>query len=140
MFLSLFLLPSSLLSENIYINASIFGLSRKEIDKRVESIIDFSKANGKKKDLIDLSPENIEVSDDKSLKFTFVEKSEHDFSFNFSQLMIRILRHVDIKSREALQLAYALFVVTSKSGFSINDIENVLCEFEAKDHMKDSGN
>lgn len=28
--------------ENIYINASIFGLSRKEIDKRVESIIDFS--------------------------------------------------------------------------------------------------
>lgn len=28
--------------ENIYINASIFGLTRKEIDKRVESIIDFS--------------------------------------------------------------------------------------------------
>lgn len=28
--------------ENIYINASIFGLSRKEIDKRLESIIDFS--------------------------------------------------------------------------------------------------
>lgn len=28
--------------ENIYINASIFGLSRKEIDRRVESIIDFS--------------------------------------------------------------------------------------------------
>ena len=28
--------------ENIYINASIFGLSRKEIDKRIESIINFS--------------------------------------------------------------------------------------------------
>lgn len=28
--------------ENIYINASIFGLSKKEIDKRLESIIDFS--------------------------------------------------------------------------------------------------
>lgn len=28
--------------ENIYINASIFGLSRKEIDKRLESIIEFS--------------------------------------------------------------------------------------------------
>lgn len=28
--------------ENIYINASIFGLSKKEIDERVESIIDFS--------------------------------------------------------------------------------------------------
>lgn len=28
--------------ENIYINASIFGLSKKEIDKRVESIINFS--------------------------------------------------------------------------------------------------
>ena len=28
--------------ENIYINASIFGLSKKEIDKRVESVIDFS--------------------------------------------------------------------------------------------------
>lgn len=28
--------------ENIYINASIFGLSRKEIDNRIESIIDFS--------------------------------------------------------------------------------------------------
>ena len=28
--------------ENIYINASIFGLTRKEIDKRIEQIIDFS--------------------------------------------------------------------------------------------------
>ncbi len=28
--------------ENIYINASIFGLSRKEIDRRLQSIIDFS--------------------------------------------------------------------------------------------------
>ncbi len=28
--------------ENIYINASIFGLSRKEIDKRLDKIIDFS--------------------------------------------------------------------------------------------------
>ena len=28
--------------ENIYINASIFGLSRKEIDKRIEDIISFS--------------------------------------------------------------------------------------------------
>ncbi len=28
--------------ENIYINASIFGLSRKEIDKRIDKIIDFS--------------------------------------------------------------------------------------------------
>lgn len=28
--------------ENIYFNASIFGLTKKEIDKRIESIIDFS--------------------------------------------------------------------------------------------------
>lgn len=28
--------------ENIYINASIFGLSKKEIDKRLQSIVDFS--------------------------------------------------------------------------------------------------
>ena len=31
--------------ENIYINASIFGLTRKEIDKRVDEIIDFSELN-----------------------------------------------------------------------------------------------
>ena len=28
--------------ENIYINASIFGLSKKEIDKRLDEIIEFS--------------------------------------------------------------------------------------------------
>lgn len=28
--------------ENIYINASIFGLTKKEIDERIEDIIDFS--------------------------------------------------------------------------------------------------
>lgn len=31
--------------ENIYINASILGLSRKEIDKRIEKIIEFSELN-----------------------------------------------------------------------------------------------
>lgn len=115
------------------------NLTNEEIIKFMESIISFSRGN-KKKDLIDLNPENIQVSDDKSLKFTFVEKSEHDFSFNFSQLMIRILRHVDTKSRDALHLAYALFLAASKSGFDMGDIENVLCEFEAKDHMKNKGN
>ncbi len=32
--------------ENIYINASIFGLTKKEIDKRVEDIIEFSELEG----------------------------------------------------------------------------------------------
>ena len=116
------------------------NLSKDDVKKFMESIIDFSRVNSKKKDLIDFNPDNIQIYDDSSLKFTFVEKSEHDFSFNFSQLMIRILRHVDTKSRDALHLAYALFLAASKSGFDMGDIENVLCEFEAKDHMKNKGN
>ena len=28
--------------ENIYVNAAIFGMTRKEVDKNIESIIDFS--------------------------------------------------------------------------------------------------
>lgn len=32
--------------ENIYFNASIFGLTRKEIDKRIEQIIEFSELQG----------------------------------------------------------------------------------------------
>ena len=32
--------------ENIYFNASIFGLTRSEIDQRVEKIIEFSELRG----------------------------------------------------------------------------------------------
>lgn len=65
------------------------------------------------------------------IKFIVIPNYNSDFSYELSKLLIRLLRHIDVNDKEALNLAYALFVKSSKDNFTINDLLE-LCE-EDKD-------
>ena len=55
-------------------------------------------------------------------KFVAVPNLNLDFSYELSKFLIRILRFVDIEDKEALSLAYGLFVRSSKDNYTMNDL------------------
>lgn len=57
-----------------------------------------------------------------NLKFIIIPNYKVDFSYELSKFLIRILRYVDIEDKNALSLAYGLFVKSSKDNYTINDL------------------
>ena len=57
-----------------------------------------------------------------SFKFIAIPNFNSDFSYELSKFLIRILRHIDIEDKEALTLAYGLFVRSSKDNYTMNDL------------------
>lgn len=54
--------------------------------------------------------------------FTIISNLNSDFSYELSKLLIRLLRYVDVNDKEALNLAYKLFVKSSKDNYTINNL------------------
>ena len=57
-----------------------------------------------------------------SFKFIAIPNFNSDFSYELSKFLIRILRHIDVEDKEALTLAYGLFVRSSKDNYTMNDL------------------
>ena len=60
------------------------------------------------------------------LYFIVVPNLKRDFSFELSKLLIRLLRHVDIEEKETMNLAYRLFIKSSKENYTINDLLDIV--------------
>lgn len=61
-----------------------------------------------------------------SYKFILIPNYNVDFSYELSKFLIRILRYVDIEDKEALSLAYGLFVRSSKDNYTMNDLMELI--------------
>lgn len=55
-------------------------------------------------------------------KFIAIPNFNLDFSYELSKFLIRILRYVDVEDKDALSLAYGLFVRSSKDNYTMNDL------------------
>ncbi len=64
------------------------------------------------------------VKNDDELKFKYVAIPNYcaDFSYELSKLLIRVLRYIDVADKEALNIAYGLFVRSSKENYTMNDL------------------
>ena len=62
------------------------------------------------------------------LKFVVIPNYNSDFSYELSKLLIRLLRYVDVNDKDALNLAYRLFVKSSKDNYTINDLLEICSE------------
>ena len=75
---------------------------------------------------ISLDPRLIRVKKDNEgeldISFIVVPNLNLDFSYELSKFLIRILRFVDVSDRDALNLAYSLFVRSSKDNYVISDL------------------
>lgn len=62
--------------------------------------------------------------DSGNLKFKFVVIPNHksDFSYELSKLLIRVLRFIDTNDREALNLAFGLFVKSSRENYVLSEL------------------
>ena len=65
------------------------------------------------------------------LKFCLVPNLNNDFSFELSKFLMKLLRYVDIKDKNALPLAYKLFIKSSKDNYTIDDLLEVVRQYEA---------
>ena len=65
------------------------------------------------------------------LKFCLVPNLNNDFSFELSKFLMKVLRYVDIKDKNALPLAYKLFIKSSKDNYTIDDLLEVVKQYEA---------
>lgn len=65
---------------------------------------------------------------DHHLKLSIIPDCKSDFHYEFSKFLIRILRHIDVEDREALKLAYKMFVRSSKDNYLIADIFDAVKE------------
>ena len=59
-------------------------------------------------------------------RFIAIPNYNSDFSYELSKFLIRILRHVDVEDKDALSLAYGLFVRSSKDNYTINDLMELI--------------
>ena len=64
------------------------------------------------------------------LKFCLVPNLNNDFSFELSKFLMKVLRYVDIKDKNALPLAYKLFIKSSKDNYTIDDLLEVVKQYE----------
>ena len=61
-----------------------------------------------------------------SFKFIAIPNFNSDFSYELSKFLIRILRHIDVEDKDALTLAYGLFVRSSKDNYTMNDLMELI--------------
>lgn len=62
-----------------------------------------------------------------SLGFT-TKAGDYDFHFELSKFLIRLLRFTDVNDNKALPLAYSLFVKSSKDGYRLKDLIEIIEE------------
>ena len=60
-----------------------------------------------------------------SLGFT-TKAGDYDFHYELSKFLIRLLRFTDVNDDKALPLAYSLFVRSSKDGYKLKDLIEIL--------------
>lgn len=79
---------------------------------------------------VSLDPRLIRVKKDDyeelNLSFIVIPNLNLDFSYELSKFLIRILRFVDVSDKDALNLAYSLFVRSSKDNYVINDLMELI--------------
>ena len=68
-------------------------------------------------------------------KFIAIPNLNFDFSYELSKFLIRILRFVDIEDKEALSLAYGLFVRSSKDNYTMNDLIELVDKVRDKSYV-----
>ena len=73
---------------------------------------------------LDLKLIRVVCNKDKIIDFKFIAipNFNNDFSYELSRLLIRVLRFIDVTDKEALNIAYGLFVRSSKENYTINDL------------------
>lgn len=59
-------------------------------------------------------------------KFVAIPNFNFDFSYELSKFLIRILKYVDVEDKDALSLAYGLFVRSSKDNYTMNDLMELI--------------
>ena len=59
-------------------------------------------------------------------RFITIPNLNYDFSYELSKFLIRILRFVDVEDKDALSLAYSLFVKSSKDNYTMNDLMEIV--------------
>ena len=64
---------------------------------------------------------------DGKYSFTMLPESVGDFNFELSKFLIRLLRYIDHNDQQGLELAFQLFVKSSKDNYTMNDLIEV-CE------------
>ena len=70
-------------------------------------------------------------------KFITIPNLNYDFSYELSKFLIRILRFVDVEDKEALSLAYSLFVKSSKDNYTMNDLIELVDKVRDKNMQVD---
>lgn len=68
-------------------------------------------------------------------KFIAIPNYNVDFSYELSKFLIRILRFIDVEDREALSLAYSLFVRSSKDNYTMNDLMELVDKVRDKNQL-----
>lgn len=68
--------------------------------------------------------------DGKDIGLTPLNK-EQDFYYDLSRFFVRMLRFCEIDNRETLNLAYSLFVTSSRTDYKIEDLVRVVEEVKA---------
>ena len=74
----------------------------------------------------------VSISNRMKLKFIVIPNYTGDFSFELSKLLIRVLRFIDVEDKEALNLAYGLFVKSSKENYLIGDLMELIDRAQMK--------
>ncbi len=69
------------------------------------------------------------------LKFVVLPNNNSDFAYELSKFLIKVLRHIDTSDREALSLAYGLFVKSSKENYMMSDLMELVDMVKIKDDV-----
>lgn len=70
-------------------------------------------------------------------RFITIPNLNYDFSYELSKFLIRILRFVDVEDKDALSLAYSLFVKSSKDNYTMNDLMEIVDKVRDKNNHID---
>lgn len=70
------------------------------------------------------------VNNKTRLKFCLVPNLNNDFSYELSRFLMKILRYIDINDKNALPLAYKLFIKSAKDNYTIDDLLEVVKQYE----------
>lgn len=64
------------------------------------------------------------------ISFVIIPNLNVDFSYELSKFLIRVLRFIDVNDKEALNLAYGLFVRSSKEDYVMSDLMELIDKAE----------
>lgn len=67
------------------------------------------------------------------LKFMVIPNYNSDFSYELSKFILKLLRFIDVDDKEALTLAYGLFVRSSKENYTLSDLMELIDIVKEKD-------